>query len=84
MFETYLERITEKEISSYVEKKALNYNTSKVNKEAIIHYYKCLLMGIVIDWLSGGMQYELQDKLRIICELFEGSMEKALERGKAK
>lgn len=82
MFETYLERITEKTISVFVNRKALEYNTTEVNKNAIIHYYKCLLIGLVIDWLSGGMQYELQDNLKIICALFDGAMEKALERGR--
>ncbi len=82
MFETYLERITEKTISVFVNRKAEEYNTSEVSKKAIIRYYKCLLIGIVIDWLSGGMQYELRDEIKIICELFDGAMEKALERGK--
>ncbi len=82
MFEIYLERISEKAISDLVDKKAAEYNTSESNKQAIIQYYKCLTMGVVIDWLLSGMQYELQDKFRIICYLFEGAMEKALERGK--
>ncbi len=81
MFETYLERITEKTISDLIERKAREYNTSENNKKAIIHYYKCLLVGFVIDWLLSGMQYELQDELKIICDLFDGAMEKALERG---
>ncbi|MEE3428766.1 MAG: TetR-like C-terminal domain-containing protein [Ruminococcus sp.] len=81
MFETYLERITEKTISNLIEGKAREYNTSENNKKAIIHYYKCLLVGFVIDWLLSGMQYELQDELKIICDLFDGAMEKALERG---
>jgi AcrR family transcriptional regulator len=81
VFETYLERITEKTISNLIERKAREYNTSENNKKAIIHYYKCLLVGFVIDWLLSGMQYELQDELKIICDLFDGAMEKALERG---
>lgn len=81
MFETYLERITEKTISNLIERKAREYNTSENNKKAIIHYYKCLLVGFVIDWLLSGMQYELQDEIKIICDLFDGAMEKALERG---
>ncbi len=81
MFETYLERITEKTISHLIERKAQEYETSEKNKKAIIHYYKCLLVGFVIDWLLGGMQYELRAELKIICDLFDGAMENALERG---
>lgn len=82
MVEVYLEKISEKTVSLFIENKAEQYGTNEQNKRAIIHYYKCLLIGFVIDWLSSEMQYELQDELRIICELFEGAMEKALERGK--
>ncbi len=81
MFETYLERISEKAVSDLIERKAGEYNTDERNKRAIIHYYKCLLIGIVIDWLSSEMQYELQEELRRICDLFDGAMERALERG---
>ncbi len=81
MFEAFLGRISEKAVSQLIERKAAEYNTEENNKRAIIQYYKYLLMGIVIDWLSNEMQYELQNELRRICDLFEGSMERALERG---
>lgn len=81
MFETYLERITEKTVSDFVERKSREYNTSEKNKNAIVHYYKCLLVGVVIDWLLHEMQYGLKEQLRIICDLFDGAMERALERG---
>ena len=43
-------------------------------------YYKCQLVGFIIDWLGGGMKYDLKIKMKRICELFEGSMESALDR----
>lgn len=81
MFETFLGRISEKVVTEIVEKKAEGYNTDEMSKRAIVRYYKCLLIGIVIDWLASEMQYELQGELRRICDLFDGAMEKALERG---
>lgn len=44
----------------------------------MIMYYKCQLVGFIIDWLGGGMKYDLRIKMKRICELFEGSMESAL------
>jgi AcrR family transcriptional regulator len=79
LFETYLGRITEKSVSVLVEKKAAEYNTSEKNKKAVVRYYKCLLVGIVIDWLLSEMSYELNDELKTICMLFDGAMEKALQ-----
>lgn len=46
----------------------------------MIMYYKCQLVGFIIDWLGGGMKYDLKIKMKRICELFEGSMESALNR----
>ena len=79
MFETYLGRITEKSVAALVERKSVDYNTSENTKKAVVRYYKCLLIGIVIDWLSNEMSYELRDELKTICELFDGAMEKALQ-----
>ncbi len=41
-------------------------------------YYKSLLTGLAVDWLSGGMKYDLSDKLKRVCELFDGTLESVI------
>ena len=45
-------------------------------------YYKSLLIGFVFDWINDGVQYDLSMKAKRICELFEGTLELAIERCK--
>lgn len=77
LFERYLNRVTQHAVSKYIDAVSRNYKISDDDKEVIVMYYKSLLIGFVIDWLGGGMKYDLTIKLRRICELFDGSMENA-------
>ena len=74
LFEQYLERISLKAITDYMETTQKVNDISPEDKDVIVLYYKCLLIGFVIDWLASGMNYDLREKLRRICDLFDGSM----------
>lgn len=80
MFEQYLNRVSQRTVSEYIDAVSGEYNIRGEDKEVIIMYYKSLLIGFVIDWLSGGMKYDLGIKIRRICEIFDGSMERAFKR----
>lgn len=80
MFEQYLNRVSQRTVSEYIDVVSGDYNISDEDKEVIIMYYKSLLVGFVVDWLGGGMKYDLSIKIRRICELFDGSMERAFKR----
>jgi len=80
MFERYLDRITERTVTDYINYATTDKNIMLEDKEAVILYYRCLLVGFVINWLGSGMKYDLRQKLERICELFGGSMYSAIER----
>ena len=50
------------------------------DKEIIIRYFKCLLVGFVLDWMNAGMKYDIRNTMTRVCELFSGGMQTALER----
>ena len=79
-FDVYLNRICTHAIKSYFDKLEITKNIAEDDLDAMIMYYKCQLVGFIIDWLGGGMKYDLRIKMKRICELFEGSMESALDR----
>lgn len=79
-FDVYLNRICTHAIKSYFDKLEITKNIAEDDLDAMIMYYKCQLVGFIIDWLGGGMKYDLKFKMKRICELFEGSMESALVR----
>lgn len=80
MFEQYLNRVSQRTVSEYIDVVSGDYKISDEDKEVIAMYYKSLLVGFVIDWLGGCMKYDLSIKIRRICELFDGSMERAFKR----
>ena len=42
-------------------------------KNLLIRYYKCTLVGALLDWLDAGMNYDLLAAAQSICRLFAGS-----------
>lgn len=81
LFDRYLSRVAERTVSGFFDKRTRRegrYNDE--DKDAIITYYKSLLIGFVIEWLSTGMKYDLTVKIKRLCELFEGTTELALSR----
>ncbi len=80
MLYQYFNRVSYITVSKFINTLDGAQNIDEDDRQAIVMYYKCQLVGFVIDWLSGGMKYDLCDKIKRICELFDGSMEKAIER----
>ncbi len=80
LFEQYLERISLRAVKNYIDVISADYDINPDDKEIIVMYYKCQLVGFTIDWLGSGMNYDLSSKLKRICELYEGSMKTAFLR----
>ena len=43
-------------------------------------YYKCLIVGALLDWLEAKMSYDLLSAVSRLCELMDGNAESALLR----
>lgn len=84
LFERYLNRIASRTVSEYFEVYFAGDAICEDDKQAIVMYYKSLLVGFVIEWLGSGMKYDLSTQVRRLCELFEGTTEIALSRCKRK
>lgn len=57
-FEFRLMEIGQRCIQQYVDQVFSNESLSEADKEVIVHYYKCVCFGFVIDWLNNGMKDE--------------------------
>ncbi len=80
LFEDYLDRVSQKAVSDYINVISRDFNIKKEDREVLVLYYKCMIIGFVIDWLGSHMQYDICEKLRRICELFDGAMQNAFYR----
>ena len=80
VFLTYLDRTAMYIVSQYVEATTAGLFTSESHtkeKRLLIRYYKCTLVGALLDWLDTGMEYDLLAAAQNICELFAGSGKQA-------
>ncbi len=80
LFEQYLNNVAYIAVKKFIGTASAQYDINASDKDAIIMYYKCLLIGFVIDWLNNGMDYDLRSQLGRICEMYDGSMETAFRR----
>lgn len=79
-YEQYLERVCQYAVAEYINTVAEGIPVKPQDKEIIIKYYKCELIGYITDWLDDKMQYDIHDQVKRLCELFEGSTKTAFER----
>lgn len=80
-YDRYLNRVARRAVTEFFDNYTKDYeNIRKEDREAFVIYYKSLLVGFVLDWINEGVQYDLALKIKRICELFDGTIEIAIER----
>lgn len=80
--ERYLNRIAEDVVRRMVEGLDAIGDVLELDRELIIHFYKCGLSGMVMAWVSEGMKADPEKLIRSLGGLLEGSVSAALEKGR--
>lgn len=76
----YLNKMAEHVIHSYVETKEGYLTFDEEKTKILMKYYKCTLIGILLDWLENDASYDLIAFCGDFCELLAGSGENAFLR----
>ena len=76
-FIRYLNEISLHIVQSYIDNTTEGMSISLEDKEGFVRYYKCILAGVVLDWLDTGAAYDLSRFCEKICNFFEGSGRRA-------
>ncbi len=80
-YDRYLNRVARRTVTEFIYSYTNGLkNIKDDDREALVMYYKSLLIGFVFDWINNGFQYDLSLKVKRICELFEGTFELAIDR----
>lgn len=66
------ERITLYAVSQYIDTVTSGSALSAEDQSLLIRFYKCTLIGIVLDWLDAGMDYDLLQYLTRINQILKG------------
>lgn len=77
---SYLDQIATCMVQEYADHVTKGSNISAEDSQLIVRYYKCTVVGLLLDWLEAGMQYDLNKAVFRLCELFDGSGQQAFLR----
>lgn len=77
IFLNQLEHVSLYAVTQYVDKVTAKLTIPSTDKKLLIGFYKCTLIGITLDWLEEGMNYDLEKCLIRIETLFAGSSKQA-------
>ena len=80
IFEHYLFKITDNLLRKYFVRFCEGRNVSDIDTEVLIKYYKCLLFGLVMDWISTGMDSDIRSSINRLLQIFEGVPEEIVKR----
>lgn len=77
-FQTQLDRVALYFVRRYVDTTTADlFPESSREWELLIRFYKCALVGVLLDWLDAGMKYDLLSGVASLSELFNGAGEQA-------
>ena len=79
-FLIYVNRIASRLAREYFSSAASGVPDSNENAEALICFYKCAMVGLVLDWLDGSLEADVETLTQRICVLLKGSGREALSR----
>ena len=81
--ERYLYRLTYQLLIGVVEEKSAGMSVRDEDKKFIADFYKYAFVGLMLDWIRGGMKGEPQVLIDRLCVLIRGDVEKALNHYRA-
>ena len=81
--EQYLYKLTYDLMIGVVEEKAAGMTVREEDKEFIADFYKYAFVGLMLDWIRGGMKGEPQVLIDRLSVLIRGDVEKALNHYRA-
>lgn len=80
ILERYMLEICEYAVAKYVDGAARGCDLSPEDRDIIIRGGKCACFGLAVDWLNEGMRGDAQAHIARLCELYGGTMERAIQR----
>lgn len=80
IFINQLDRICLYVITNYIDTVTADMTFLPEDKKLLIRFYKCTLIGIFLDWLNAGMDYDLLKAFNRLAELLDDSGRQAFLR----
>ena len=79
-FLSYINRMAQHFVEKYMTAATSDRSIPAENIAVTTHFFKCSIVGLLLDWLDAGMDYDALSLSQQICALFGGSAKSALSR----
>lgn len=77
-----LDRGAQRLTEGYFDNAAQGLDVPQEDIEIMAHFYKCAVVGALLDWLDAGMDYDIKRIFFRVCVLLNGSGKRALLRAR--
>lgn len=69
VFLKHLDRLLLYLVKEYIDNLSLSLDIREEDQTIIVAFFKCLLVGIFLDWLDADMEYDILKDFRRVCQL---------------
>ena len=73
VFIRHLDQLLYRLVDMYIETISTALKLKIENRELVVRFFKCLLVGSFLDWLDHGMSYDLLQDCMLICRQQKGA-----------
>ena len=80
VFLSYLDRLALRLMQEYFSTATEGISVPGENVTALVLFYKCSMVGLLLDWLDKGLESDMPALMERLCVLLEGSGKSALLR----
>lgn len=67
----YLNEVVMYIITEYFDKNSCEFHLDQEEIQILVKYYKCLFIGVLIDWLEHNLEYDLGEEMKRTAQLLE-------------
>lgn len=79
-FLSYLDRLAQHMVDEYFRNISQELSVPAEDANILNRYYKCTIVGCLLDWLDTGMEYDIEAEMQRLCCLMDGAGEHALHK----
>lgn len=80
LYERELMNICQYVVATYLDSMLAGKACDARDREILIRSYRCWCFGLLMDWISNGLNEDIKPTLHRLCKLREGSVEMSIAR----
>ena len=82
VFTDYLDHAAEHVVEKLIRRAVGDFEMDEEDKRLVIRYYKCVFVGVILDWLRHDMEYDILSDMHKLEHIYQRSLERDYEHMK--